>query len=103
MKIQIKLLAALLLAAIPTLSAEEKSKSKPEKSPQEAFEKMDTDKNGSLNKAEFSAKTKDPAKAEKKFAKADTNKDGTISLEEFTAAGNKKKDPNKDKKESKDQ
>lgn len=100
MKIHIKLLATLLLAAIPTLSAEEQSKSKPEKSPQDVFAKMDTDKNGSLSKAEFSTKIKDPAKAEKRFAKADSNKDGAISLEEFTAARDKKKDPSKDKKES---
>lgn len=54
--------------------------------PKAKFEKLDTDKNGSLSPEEFSAKSKNPERAKKVFAKIDTNSDGSISPEEMAAA-----------------
>jgi hypothetical protein len=92
------LIAAISLAGATISNAAEGAK-KP-KDPKVAFEKLDTDKNGSISKEEFSAKAKDAAKADKAFDKKDTNKDGSLSLEEFSVAPAKK--DNKDKKPKKD-
>lgn len=82
------LVAAFTLTSIGTTRAEEGAKKKPD--PAAKFAKLDTDKNGSLSKEEFSAKAKTPAKAEKQFTKLDANKDGALSLEEFSAKPQKK-------------
>ena len=58
--------------------------------PQQKFEKLDADKNGSVGSDEFKANAKDPAKADKQFAKLDADKNGSLSLEEFSAAKPKK-------------
>ena len=58
--------------------------------PQQKFEKLDADKNGSVSSDEFKANAKDPAKADKQFAKLDADKNGSLSLEEFSAAKPKK-------------
>ncbi|NBR48224.1 EF-hand domain-containing protein [bacterium] len=65
------------------------------KDPAKKYEKLDTDKNGSVSLDEFKASKKDPAKAESVFNAKDTNKDGALSLEEFSAK--KPKSPKKDK------
>ena len=70
-----------LLGSHP-LRAEDDAK---KKDPAKKFEKLDADKNGSVNLDEFKASKKDPAKAESVFNAKDTNKDGALSLEEFSA------------------
>ena len=65
--------------------------------PQQKFEKLDADKNGSVSSDEFKAKAKDSAKADKQFAKLDADKNGSLSLEEFSAAPAKPKKPKKKK------
>ena len=63
--------------------------------PQQKFEKLDADKNGSVSSEEFKAKAKDPAKADKQFARLDSDKNGSLSLEEFSTPPAKK--PKKEK------
>jgi len=65
--------------------------------PQQKFEKLDADKNGSVSSDEFKANAKDPAKAEKQFAKIDADKNGSVSLEEWSAKSAKPKKPKKEK------
>ncbi|MCE7886872.1 MAG: hypothetical protein DYH13_05120 [Alphaproteobacteria bacterium PRO2] len=68
--------AAALALSAPAF-AEEGKDGKPHH--QNMMEKLDTDKNGSVTKAEFLAFH------EQRFAEMDTNSDGTISKEEFDA------------------
>ena len=65
--------------------------------PQQKFEKLDADKNGSVSSDEFKANAKDPAKAEKQFSKIDADKNGSVSLEEWSAKSAKPKKPKKEK------
>jgi len=65
--------------------------------PQQKFEKLEADKNGSVSSDEFKANAKDPAKAEKQFAKIDADKNGSVSLEEWSAKSAKPKKPKKEK------
>jgi len=71
-------------------------KTKP--TPEQIFNKRDTNHDGFLSKAEFTARRKDPAKAENVFAKRDTNGDGKLSLAEFTTKGKEGKKGKKGKK-----
>ena len=65
--------------------------------PQQKFEKLDADNNGSVSLEEFKANAKNPDAADKKFAKLDADKNGALSLEEFSAAPAKPKKPKKNK------
>lgn len=50
---------------------------------QQAFERLDADKNGLLTLEEYTAKVNTPERAEW-FAARDTDKDGSLTLEEFS-------------------
>lgn len=50
---------------------------------QKEFNRVDTDKNGSISLEEFKAKAKKPATAEERFNINDTDKNGSLSLEEW--------------------
>ncbi|QBY04226.1 EF-hand domain-containing protein [Thalassotalea sp. HSM 43] len=90
---KIKLMALIALCSVSTLSFAN----------QTYFNKLDGDKNGGLNMAEYTAFTKgwmdkkDLSEEKRKkfnkngFKKIDTDKDGLISFEEFKAHKNKKK------------
>ena len=86
---------AITLMGSALCQAEDAPKKAP--NPQQQFEKLDADKNGSVSSDEFKANAKDPAKAEQQFAKLDADKNGSLSLEEFSAS--KAKKPKKPKKE----
>ena len=62
---------------------------------QKQFEKLDTDKNGSISLEEFKAASKTPDTADKKFARLDADKNGSVSLEEFSASKAKAPKPKK--------
>jgi len=88
---------AVTLMGSALCQAEDAPKKAP--NPQQQFEKLDADKNGSISLEEQKAAAKDPAKAEQQFARLDADKNGSVSLEEFTAAKAKAKTPKKPKKE----
>jgi hypothetical protein len=70
----------------------EKAYKKSERPPislEDAFKKMDKNRDGSLAKAEFTEHWKDPISAAGKFDKADKDKDLSLSLAEFKAGGDK--------------
>lgn len=81
----------------------EDGKKKPALTPEERFNKLNTNGDDKLTKEEATAKAKKPeakAKIEKMFDKKDKNNDGALTLAEFTAkkakgdkkpAGEKKK------------
>ena len=74
---------------------------KPKKDPAAAFQKLDTNGDGSVSLDEFKASKraqKNPEKAEKGFNRKDTDKNGSLSQEEFTAKPmpKKKKAPAED-------
>ena len=63
---------------------------------EDAFAKADTDKDGSISKAEFAASmggkgTKAEERASKAFGRLDKDGDGKLSKEEFAAAAERKK------------
>jgi Ca2+-binding EF-hand superfamily protein len=80
--------ASITLFGASLCHAEDAPKKAP--NPQKKFEKIDTDKNGSISLEEFKAHAKNPDKAEKKFTKLDTDKNGSLSLAEFSANPPKK-------------
>jgi len=93
------IVAAFTLSGVAVSQAEDAPKKKPD--PAAKFAKMDTDKNGSISKEEFTAKAKDAAKAEAAFTKKDANSDGSLSPEEFAAGGAKKEGGKKKEKKAK--
>jgi Ca2+-binding EF-hand superfamily protein len=61
------------------------------KSPEQRFQKLDTNKDGGLSLEEIKGKgKKDPAKVEKRFKKLDRNGDGKVTLAELQGRGKKK-------------
>jgi len=71
------------------VSAQETEK---QKDPAKVFDRLDTSKDGFIDKTEFNAavekreiKKEKEIDGDKQFAKADTNSDGLISKEEFIA------------------
>ncbi|MCE9545792.1 MAG: EF-hand domain-containing protein [Planctomycetia bacterium] len=77
-------------------------KAKP--TPQQIFDKLDTNHDGKLSLEEYKAnpRVKSPEEAEKRFAKFDTDGDKSVTLEEFKAGIEKlashKKEGKKEKK-----
>lgn len=87
----------LSLLAFSQVNAQEK---KGRQNPEEAFKKLDTNKDEKISLEEFKARpvrakegdeNKKAADPEKAFARKDTNSDGFISLEEFKARPERKK------------
>ena len=50
---------------------------------QQAFERLDTDQNGTLTLEEYTAKVKTPERTEA-FTARDTDKNGSLTLQEFS-------------------
>lgn len=81
MKSLSKILATVVIAAIPAIAADAAAL-------EAEFKKLDTDMDGTLSLVEFKASpegVKDAEKAEAKFKKLDKDTDGTLSLEEYKA------------------
>jgi Ca2+-binding EF-hand superfamily protein len=80
-------------AADPPKPEPPKPEEKKPVDPEEAFKKMDKDKDGKLTLEEFKGKrTGEMAtKAEARFKKMDKDSDGKVTLEEFKAGQPKKK------------
>jgi Ca2+-binding EF-hand superfamily protein len=87
-------LSVACLVAVGTASAADKKAEKPKVSPEERFNKLDTNKDGFIDEKEFLASMKDQEKAEKAWKallKAkDKDGDGKISKEEYFAKPEKK-------------
>ncbi len=84
--------AAFVLQAVPALAADGHPKGD---RGAKFFEKLDTDKNGSISEAEFLAKSKE------RFAEMDANKDGNVTPEEAKAAHEKMREKFKEMKAKK--
>ena len=101
MKTKTLLMITLLTACmIPSISQADKTDKAQKKAPDPAkvFQKLDTDKSGSLSTEEV-AKNK---RLTKRFTKLDKDKDGELSQEEFNAAQKPKKDKKAKKEKSDD-
>lgn len=88
-KILVLSAAALMLQAIPALAEEGPGKGD---RGAKMFEKLDTDKNGTISEAEFIAKSKE------RFAAMDANSDGAVTPEEAKAAHEKMREKWKEHK-----
>jgi Ca2+-binding EF-hand superfamily protein len=78
---------AVVLLLLPTLALAQASggERRAPRSPEKiagAFNRMDTDKDGSISKAEWTA----AGRRERGFARVDANHDGKITLDEFKTA-----------------
>lgn len=92
----------LVLMAGGKLVAQETEKAK---DPAKVFDRVDTNKDGSIDKTEFNTavekreiKKEKEIDGDKHFAKTDTNSDGLISKEEFLARKEKVKAKKENKK-----
>ena len=82
------LFAISLALALPLYAGNKKgAQAKPKPTPEQIFNKKDTNHDGFLSKEEFIGKAKNPTKKAKLFDKKDTNHDGKLSLQEFIAKG----------------
>jgi len=80
------LLALGLALSLPLYAGNKHNgQAKAKRTPEQVFNKKDTNHDGFLSKEEFMAKRKNQARAEKAFNRKDTNHDGKLSLGEFTA------------------
>ena len=72
-------------------------------SPQEVFNRLDTDGNGqlSLDEVKGDKHAKSPEQAETRFSKMDADGDGNVTLEEFKAFIEHKRDQANNKKHDK--
>lgn len=85
--------AALVFQAIPAIAADGHEKGD---RGAKMFEKLDTDKNGTISEAEFLTKSKE------RFATMDANGDGAVTPEEAKAAHEKMREKWKEHKAKKD-
>jgi len=88
------------LSVASAQDAEKKEgRKKPERTPEQIFQKLDKDANGSLTFEEFKGKRTEPEqleKAEQRFKRLDKDGDKAVSLKEFT-----ERRPKREKKERK--
>ncbi|MFZ5833393.1 MAG: EF-hand domain-containing protein [Planctomycetota bacterium] len=94
-------LAVIALVAGNTYAQEEKGKGKRGAMGEEAFKKLDTDKNGTLSLEEFLKSPRaeeNKERAEGMFKRMDANSDGEVSFDEFKAAAEKMRDAQGGKK-----
>jgi hypothetical protein len=87
--------AATVAALTGAANAQPPGGGRPGQSPEEraaAFDKADANKDGKLDKAEFTATLPEQAAAmaDQILERRDTNKDGSLSKEEFTAPGGRR-------------
>jgi Ca2+-binding EF-hand superfamily protein len=92
MKKLLTILLALSFIGFLNADPDKKGRGKGHKGKHNHFEKMDTDKDGKVTKAEWTAKH------EAKFAKADANNDGVVTLEELKSLHKDKKHNDKKNK-----
>ena len=85
---------AFMAALCVNVNAEEKKEEKKPVDRSKLFDRLDSNKDGSLSKEEFSARAKTDEQKErvgKQFDRLDKDKNGSISKEEFTSAEPPKK------------
>ena len=87
--------ACLVGLSVASAQAAEKKEGpkKPKRTPEQIFQKLDKDANGSLTFEEFKGKRTEPEqveKAEQRFKRLDKDDDKSVSLKEFTEPRPKK-------------